>query len=570
MIKMMIMKQKLYTFLGLFILVFFVALSLQAQDKNNFELSKNIEIYVDVLRQLNLNYADDINPGDLNKTAIDAMLRELDPYTIYVPESKLEDFELMTKGEYGGIGALIQKQGDYVVITEPYEDFPAQKSGLKAGDKIVAIDGESAKGKQSSEVSDKLKGVPGTKLQLTIESYGDTVNRVVEITREKVKFPNIPYYGMLDNGIGYISLMQFGVNAAAEVKKAFTDLEQNNEMKGIILDLRGNGGGLLNEAVDIVNIWVSKGQTVVTTKGKLSENVHVFRTRNNAIDTKIPLVVLVNDNSASASEIVTGAIQDLDRGVIVGTRTFGKGLVQHVVPLPYNSKMKITVAKYYIPSGRCIQAIDYFNDNGEGKDKKVPDSLISTFKTKGGRIVHDGGGIVPDICIKADSVSQVAAELYGNNFIFNYANKFASLHESIAPPEEFTISDSTFNDFKEFVTKQNFDYHTETESYIEAVRESAAREDYISALTNQLEVLDSLVKEEKKQDIEKFRKDIENLLLLEIVSRYYYQKGRIIASLKNDADVNAEVEKAKHILLDKQLYLSVLDGSYNEKTDCKN
>ncbi len=566
----MIMKQKLYVLLSSLLLVFMVTASIQAQEKNNFELSKNIEIYVDVLRQLNLNYADDINPGDLNKTAIDAMLRKLDPYTIYVPESKLEDFELMTKGEYGGIGALIQKQGDYVVITEPYEGFPAQKSGLKAGDKIVSIDGVSAKGKKSSEVSEKLKGVPGTKLTLTIESYGDTVTRDVELTREKVKFPNIPYYGMLDNGIGYISLMQFGANAAAEVKKAFTELEKNNDLKGIILDLRGNGGGLLSEAVDIVNIWVPKGQTVVTTKGKLSENVHVYRTRNNAIDTKIPLVVLVNDNSASASEIVTGAIQDLDRGVIVGTRTFGKGLVQHVVPLPYNSKMKITVAKYYIPSGRCIQAIDYFHDNGSGKDKKLPDSLISTFKTKGGRLVQDGGGIVPDICVNADSVSQIAAELYANNFIFNYANNFAVSHDSIAPPDKFTITDSIFNDFKEFVTKQDFDYHTETESYIEALKESAERESYISSLAGQIEVLDSLVKEEKKHDIEKYRKDIESLLLLEIVSRYYYQKGRIIASLRNNSDVNAEVEKAKKVLLDKELYSSVLDGSYDEKANCEN
>jgi carboxyl-terminal processing protease len=566
----MIMKQKLYSFLSALVLVFLITAELPAQEKNNFELSKNIEIYVDVLRQLNLNYADDINPGDLNKTAIDAMLRKLDPYTIYVPESKLEDFELMTKGEYGGIGALIQKQGDYVVITEPYEGFPAQKSGLKAGDKIVAIDGVTAKGKQSSDVSEKLKGVPGTTLNLTIESYGDTVTKEIELTREKVKFPNIPYYGMLDDGIGYISLMQFGANAAAEVKKAFKDLQQNNDMKGIILDLRGNGGGLLSEAVDIVNIWVPKGQTVVTTKGKLSANVHIYRTRNNAIDTKIPLTVLVDGNSASASEIVTGAIQDLDRGVVVGTRTFGKGLVQHVVPLPYNSKMKLTVAKYYIPSGRCIQAIDYFHDNGEGKDKKLPDSLISTFKTKGGRLVHDGGGIVPDICFRSDTISQIAADLYANNFIFNYANKFASTHPTIAPPDQFKISDSIFYDFKEFVTKQDFDYHTETESYIEGLKESAERESYYTALASQIEVLDSLVKEEKTHDIEKFRKDIENLLLLEIVSRYYYQKGKIIASLKNGSDVNPEVEKAKKILLDKQLYSSVLDGSYDEKADCEN
>ncbi len=558
------MKRKTYILLIFPVLAFFFSLNLQAQDKNNFELSKNIEIYVDILRQLNLNYADDINPGDLNKTAIDAMLKKLDPYTVYVPESQLEDFELMTKGEYGGIGALIQKQGDYVVITEPYEGFPAQKSGLKAGDKILAIDGENAKGKNTTEVSDKLKGVPGTKLVLTIESYGDTVQKEVDIIREKVKFPNIPYYGMLDNGIGYIYLTQFNPNAAADVKKAFNELKQQNDLKGIVLDLRRNGGGLLSEAVDIANIWVPKGQTIVTTKGKLSENVHVHRTRNNAIDQKIPLAVLVDNNSASASEIVAGAIQDLDRGVIIGERTFGKGLVQHVVPLPYNSKMKITVAKYYIPSGRCIQAIDYFNDNGNGKDAQVPDSLISTFKTKGGRSVRDGGGIVPDICLEPDSFDQITAELYANNYIFNYANKFVSEHDTIADPESFEITDAVFADFKEFVTEQDFDYSTETESLIEGLKKSAERESYLTALNAQIEVLDSLVKEEKKHDIEKFKSDIKELLLLEIVSRYYYQRGRIIATIKS----NAEVKKAIGVLSDNELYSSILNGSY-QKADCE-
>lgn len=561
------MKQKSYILLISLALIFLNYSSLSAQDKNNFEISKNIEIYVDVLRQLNLNYADDINPGSLNKAAIDAMLKKLDPYTIYVPESKLEDFELMTKGEYGGIGALIQKQGEYVVITEPYEGFPAQKSGLKAGDKIIAIDGESAKDKNTPEVSEKLKGVPGTNLVLIIESFGDTVKTEVEIIREKVKFPNIPYYGMLDNEIGYISLMQFNPNAGADVKKAFNELKTNNNLKGIILDLRGNGGGLLNEAVDITNIFVQKGQTIVTTKGKLSENVHIHRTRNNAIDQNIQLVVLVNTNSASASEIVAGAIQDLDRGIIIGERTFGKGLVQHVMPLPYNSKMKITVAKYYIPSGRCIQAIDYFNENGNGNGKhdEVSDSLLSSFKTKGGRTVHDGGGIIPDICLEPAAFSQITADLYANNYIFNYANKFVLNNNEIARPENFEITDSIYADFKAFVTDEDFDYLTETESLIERLKKSAERESYISVLANQIETVDSLVKEEKKNDIKKFRSEIQDLLLLEIVGRYYYQKGKIIATIKN----NREIEEAINILSNNSLYTSILDGTY-QKADCDN
>lgn len=557
------MKKQTSIILIFLVLIAYSISNLSAQDKNNFEISKNIEIYVDVLRQLNLNYADDINPGDLNKTAIDAMLRKLDPYTVYVPESQLEDFELMTKGEYGGIGALIQKQDGYVVITEPYEGFPAQKSGLKAGDKIIAIDGESAKDKDSPEVSEKLKGVPGTILTMVIESYGDTTKREVEIIREKVKFPNIPYYGMLDNGIGYISLMQFNPNAAAEVKKAFVELKSENDLKGVIIDLRGNGGGLLNEAVDITNIFIPKGQTIVTTKGKLSENVQVHRTRNNATDQKIPLVVLVNNNSASASEIVAGAIQDLDRGVVIGERTFGKGLVQHVSPLPYNSKMKITVAKYYIPSGRCIQEIDYFNENGNGAHDKVPDSLISSFKTKGGRTVLDGGGIIPDICIEPASFSQITADLYTNNYIFDFANKFEIENEKIISVDEFEITDLIYENFTLWVENEDFKYLTETESLIERIEESAERESYLAVIENQLATLDSLVKEEKKRDIEKFRSEIEDLLLMEIISRYYYQKGKIIATINN----NVEIEEAKKVLTDNDLYKAILDGTY-KNSEC--
>ncbi len=542
------------------VVVFVLLLSshfVKGQDKNNFELSKNIEIYIDVLRQLNLNYADDINPGDLSKTAIDAMLGKLDPYTVYIPESKIEDFELMTKGEYGGIGSLIQKQGEYVVITEPYEGFPAQVSGLKAGDKIIAVDGDSAVGKNSSIVSEKLKGTPGTDLILTVQAYGDTINRQVEITREKVKIPNIPYSGMVSEKIGYIALSQFNPNAAADVKKAFLELRSNNKMSGIILDLRGNGGGLLSEAVSIVNIFVPKGKTVVTTKGKINSDAQVHRTRNGVTDTKIPLVILVNSNSASASEIVAGAIQDFDRGIIIGERTFGKGLVQNVLPLPFNSKLKVTIAKYYIPSGRCIQAIDYFHENGNKGATKVPDSLISVFKTKGGRTVYDGGGIEPDIKSERRDFSQITGDLYAGNYIFNYANQFVLEHPEILPPAQFEINDTTYNDFKKFITDQNFDYLTETGALLEELRGSTEREEYGDALKASLDEIEAALNEEKKHDIDKYKHEIKELLLVEIVSRYYYQKGKLESTIKGDP-VTA---KAIEVLNTPAEYASILDGS---------
>ncbi len=534
----------------------FVAAGIRAQENNDFEVAKNIEIFSNVLRELNLNYADDIKPGELTQTAIDAMLKSMDPYTIYVPESRLEDFELMTKGEYGGIGSLIQKQGDYVIITEPYQGFPAQKSGLKAGDKIIAIDGESAKGKSSSDVSKKLKGVPGSIVKLTIQHFGDTAKVVMAIKREKIKIPNIPYSGVVDGDIGYIILSQFNPNASQDVKKAFLTLKNKDHIKGLIFDLRGNGGGLLNEAVNIVNLFVPKGQMVVKTIGKLTRNLTVNFTKNDPVDLNIPITVLVNGNTASASEIVSGSLQDLYRAVIIGQRTFGKGLVQNIVPLPYNSKMKITIAKYYIPSGRCIQAIDYFNKDKNGDPNHVPDSLITAFKTKDGRTVYDGKGIKPDIVIKEERYSQVTGDLYAKNYIFNFVNEFVLHHDSIAPPDKFTVSDSTFEAFKAYVSKEGFDYNTQTESLLKQLNQSAKREKYLSAMKSCLDSLQQTVVREKKKDIDKYRSEITNMLKIEIIGRYYYQKGKIIALLKEDPDM----KEAEKVLNDKALYTSLLSG----------
>ncbi len=528
-----------------------------AQDENNFEISKNVEIYVDVMRQLNVNYADKINPGELSKTAIDAMLNKLDPYTVYIPESQLEDFDLMTRGEYGGIGALIQRQGDVVYITEPYEGFPAQKSGLVAGDQIMAIDGESTEGKTSTEISERLKGSPGTELTISIKRYGDTIQVDVPVVREKVKIPNIPFYGMLDDGVGYIGLTQFNPSAATEIKKAFVELQKNENLSAIVIDLRGNGGGLLSEAVDICNIFVPKGQVIVTTKGKLSERLQAHKTRYAAIDTKIPLAILVDDQSASASEIVAGAIQDLDRGIVVGQKTFGKGLVQNVLQLPYNSKLKVTVAKYYIPSGRCIQAIDYFSENGNSGSEKVPDSLITAFKTKGGRLVYDGGGIIPDVTMESRHFSQITADLFANNYIFKFVNGFVAENESIASPSEFYISDSVYADFKKFVENKSFSYKTETEALIERLKGSAERESYIEAISDKIELLEEEIKTEKKHDIDKHKAEIKELLRVEIVTRYHYQKGKIETALRNDPDI---IEVLK-ILKDNQRMESLLTAS---------
>jgi len=552
----------------LLITLFFISGNriLFAQEENNFEISKNIEIYGNVLRQLNLNYADEIKPGELNQKAIDAMLKTLDPYTVYIPESKMEDYELMSKGEYGGIGAVIQKQDNWVIISEPYEGFPAQKAGLRAGDQIRAIDGESTEKKSTTDVSEKLKGTPGTVVHVTVRHFASETDTTYDITRQKVKIPNVPYYGMVSKDIGYISLIQFNPNAGNDVKNAFLSLKkQNSNMKGVIFDLRSNGGGLLKEAVNIANIWIPKNKLIVKTIGKRKENTHTYSTQYNAIDTKIPVVVLVNGNTASASEIVSGSIQDYDRGIIIGQRTFGKGLVQNVIPLPYNSKVKITIAKYYIPSGRCIQAINYFNRQSGDGPSKVPDSLINAFKTKGGRTVYDGGGIEPDIEMKPEKFSQITGDLYAGNYIFKFANIYKANHDSIANPGEFTVSDSLFDAFKNFVGDK-FDYKTETEEIIKKLKNSADREDYLQAIDSTLQKLKAEIKEEKKKDIDKNKNEIKQLLRIEIVTQYYFQKGKVQSSLIDDPEIAKSIE----VINNSELYNSILKGTYNpEKKENK-
>ncbi len=530
----------------------------QAPSEQGFEIVKNLDIFSNVIKELNTNYVDDIKPGELSKTAIDAMLESLDPYTNYITETEIEDYKFITTGEYGGIGALIHQNGEYVVISEPYEGAPAQKSDLRAGDMILEINGQSAKGKTYSDVSAILKGQSGTTITLKIQRPGENAPIEKTINREIIKIDNIPYSGMLDHGIGYIKLTSFTQKAASEVKQALMKLREKSELKGIIIDLRGNGGGLLNEAVDIVNIFVDRGQEVVTTKGKLPDKNHSYKTMNAPVDVNIPVVILVDGQSASASEILSGAMQDLDRGVIVGRRTFGKGLVQNVVPLSFNAQMKVTVAKYYIPSGRCIQAIDYSHKNKEGIFGKIPDSLIAAFKTKDGRTVYEGRGIKPDIHSNKVEYSNISMALYTKYLIFDFATQFRREHPTIPSADKFEITDTIFNAFLAFISDKNYDYRTKSEEALEDLRKDSEKEHYFNAIKSEYDALKKQMDNDKKSDLTKFKSQISDLIKLEIVSRYYYQKGKIIASLDTDKDI----AEAINTLVDQNLYKSVLAGTY--------
>lgn len=541
-----------------FVLILSPIVSFSQEKQNNFEISKSIDIYNNVLKYLNMNYVDEINPAELNETAIHAMLRELDPYTVFIPESEIEDVRLLTMGEYGGIGSVIQYYDDNVHISEPYENYPAHKTGLIPGDAILEINGVNTERKTVSEVSELLKGQPGSKLTLKIRREGEKDIITKTLTREKIKLENIPYYTVLDGGVAYIILNQFTKDAAKELKEAFLEMKSQNELKGLIIDLRGNGGGLLNEAVDIVNIFVPKNKLVVYTKGKTPEQNRNYYTKHEAEDTEIPLAILVNESSASASEIVSGSIQDFDRGVIVGQRTFGKGLVQNILPMSYNTQMKVTVSKYYIPSKRCIQEIDY-SKKSKNDTLAKNDTLGPQFKTANGRIVYEGHGIQPDVKIEPEMISTITAHLYAKNMIFKYANKFYREHKSIVSPEEFAITDEIYDDFVKFVESQKFEYTSESEKDFELLVKTAKQEGYYDNIKKQFDLLENELKNHKDNDLINNRKEIAEILKMEIVSRYYFQKGKIISTLKDDIELNRAVE----IILnsnDKNEYENILKG----------
>ncbi len=533
---------------NLLILVMIVASSLFTVSfvNKNFEIAKNLDIFHTLFRELTIHYVDDVNAAELIKTGIDEMLASLDPYTNFIPESDIEDFRFMTTGQYGGIGALIMRRGDYIFISETYEGFPADKAGLLPGDKILEINEHSAKNRNQEEVSTLLKGQPGTEVIIVLERGGHDKPLTKTLVREVVKIDNIPYYGMLDETTGYIKLTSFTQNAGREVRDAFNTLKNENNLENIVLDLRGNGGGLLHEAVNITNIFIDKGNVVVKTKGKIEERNMINRTLNNAIDKEIPLVVLVDRSSASASEIVSGAIQDFDRGVIIGQRTFGKGLVQNVVPLSYNTQLKVTVAKYYIPSGRCIQAIDYAHRNEDGSVAAIPDSLKVAFETRSGRTVYDGGGVEPDIYVEPRVFNNISIALLTNFHIFEYANNFYRTHNEIPPADQFEITDDIYADFVQFLEGKEYNYTTESEHLSAMLKKAAKDEMYIDIIAPELEAIKEKINKSKKDDLTVFREEISFILKNEIVGRYYKQKGRVIATLSEDPEIAAALEVFKN------------------------
>lgn len=523
----------------------------QIDDEKYFEMNKAIETFGSVFKSLHSNYVDELNSGDLVKTAIDAMLAKLDPYTNFYPESEMEEVKLQYLGQYGGIGALIHYKNGIVYISEPYEGLPAYKAGVKAGDAILSIDGESAKGKTSNQVSEKLRGQAGTEIELELERDGKIIKKTFR--REDIQLPNVPYFGMIDSVVGYIKLNEFTKEASKHVQEAFENLKRQN-MQYLIFDLRGNGGGLLQEAVNIVNLFVDKGQVVVSTKAKTVEKNSVFKTTKKAIDTKIPIVVLIDGTSASASEIVSGSLQDFDRAVIMGQCSFGKGLVQNILPLIYNSQIKVTVSKYYIPSGRCIQAIDYSHRDKDGNANKIPDSLRTAFKTKGGRTVYDGLGIEPDITIAPEYASNIAIVLISKFLCFDYATKFVKENPNIASAKDFEITDEIYNDFIEFLKDKDYNYTTTSEKILDDLIASAKKEKLGENTLKEIELIKTQIAEDKKEDLIKYKEDIKEILLSEIVVRYYNQKGRIEALLKHDN----EVKEATKLLYDQKQYNKTL------------
>ena len=543
----------------LLVFLVFTAVNANAQTKkNNFEISKSIDIYNNVLRQLNMYYVDEIDPAELNENAINAMLEGLDPYTVFISESQIEDVKLMTTGEYGGIGAIIQYFDGKSQISEPYEGFPAAKAGLIPGDIFLEVNGIDVTGKNTSEVSELLKGTPGTIVKLKMQRPGEKEPFVKELKREKIKIDNIPYYTVFDNGIGYAILSQFTKDCARELKDVIVEMKKNHELKGFILDLRGNGGGLLAEAVDIVNMFVPKNKLVVYQKGKVAEHNYNHYTQHEPLDLDIPLVILVNEGSASASEIVSGSIQDFDRGVIVGQRTFGKGLVQNIFPMSYNTQIKVTVAHYYLPSNRCIQEIDYSKKKKNVADTLAKnDTLGKAFHTANGRVVYEGHGIQPDVKIEPTMASTITMNLYAKNLFFKYANKYYREHKSIKSAKDFQISDTEYEDFMQFVKDEGFTFTSQSEKEIKELERVAKLEGYLEDIQPMLDEAKAKIEVEKTKDLLDNRSEIEEMLEAEIVSRYYYQKGRIIATLDDDP----ELAKAFEVILNQEEYNNILKGS---------
>ena len=538
------------TIIGIAILT----LSFYPKNDKLFDLAKNLDIFASLVRELDSYYVDEIDPTELVTVGINAMLAELDPYTEYIPEEELDDFRVMTTGEYGGVGALIGNRLGKNMIMMPYEGFPAQVSGLKVADELLKVDTVNVVDKNTGDISRLLKGPANTDVDVMVRRGEDTLS--VKLTRKKIVISNVPYYGMVEGETGYIKLSDFTTNAAQDVALALQDLKSQGAKK-IILDVRDNPGGILVEAVNVVNVFIPKGREVVKTIGKLDKVLSEYKTSSSPLDKDIPLVVMINERSASASEIVAGALQDYDRAVLVGRTSFGKGLVQSTIPLSYNSQVKLTTAKYYIPSGRCIQAIDYSKKDEDGNGSYVPDSLRKEFQTKNGRKVYDGAGIEPDLELSSRSFAPITYSLVTRSLVFSFANEFALEHDSIARPRDFEVSEELYDSFIAWLQDKEYDYTTRVEKTIEDLEKYAEREKYFEDIKEELDKLKSSVSHSKEQDLVTFKEEIKEALKDEIVSRYYYQNGVIEASLDQDP----EIESALEVFSDSKVYASYLTPS---------
>ncbi|MCB0559177.1 MAG: PDZ domain-containing protein [Lewinellaceae bacterium] len=541
--------KRILKYAGIISLLFIgMAASFQPENKY-FEILKNIEIFTNLYKEVNTYYVDDVDPGHLMRIGIDAMVESLDPFTNYISESEIEGYRFMTEGKYNGIGAISQKMGEFVTITELYQGQAADKAGLRPGDQIIAVDGQDATGKDPDAINNILRGFPGTTVKLTIRRPGKDEDFNIDLVRGEVQVPNVPYHGIVADGIGYVALTTFTREAGTNVANAVRELkEQNPGLKGIIFDLRGNGGGLLNEAVNVCNVFIPRGELVVTTKGKVKDWDRAFSTMNQPVDLDIPLTVLINKNSASASEIVSGVIQDYDRGVLIGQRSYGKGLVQNTRDIGYNSKLKLTTAKYYIPSGRCIQSVEY----KDGEPIHIPDDQRTPFKTRSGRTVLDGGGVKPDMMIEKFTDADIVKGLLEQHLIFDYVTQFCLKHDSISNVKDFHFED--FAGFVQFLENNQFDYDTESEKLLKKLVEESAEEGY--ELTAQVDALEAQIDAAKKDALMNNKAIIIDLIEKEISSRYYYQEGKIRMGLRNDA----EIEEAVKLLNDKAKYQAQLQG----------
>lgn len=517
-----------------------------------FEIAKNLDIFATLFKEVNAYYVDEIDPETLIGTGIEAMLESLDPYTVYIPEDDVEDYRSLTTGQYGGIGALIANINNHTVITMPHVGFPAHMAGLKIGDEIIEIDGGNVENNGSSEIGKLLKGHAGTQVKIKILRFG--VDKPIEfnIIRQKITINNVSYKGIISGDIGYIKLSDFTTGAGKEVKEALEELKEKGAGK-IILDLRGNPGGLLTEAVNVSNVFISKGSEVVSTKGKRTEWNKTYKALNEPVDINIPIAVLTDGGSASASEITSGVLQDYDRAVLIGRKTFGKGLVQATRPLSYNSQVKITTAKYYIPSGRCIQAINYRVRNDDGSFGNTPDSLIAEFKTKGGRLVYDGGGLDPDFVVDQTIYAAITFSLIQRGLIFDHATRYYYNNPEIKPANQFNLTENEYNEFIHWLKDKDYDYVTSVESKLEDLANTANESKYYTWLQDQIESIKSKISHDKEDNLVKFREEIQRLLEAEISSRYYLVPGQIESSLRYDDDVNNAVK----VLNDKLLYSRV-------------